>query len=84
MTISLRLNDDLEAALNDAAAASGVSRSEFVRRCLQERLAGDAATPSAWEIGKHLFGKHHSGQKNLAREAKRVARAKIHGRQSNR
>lgn len=84
MTISLRLDEALDAALNDAAAASGVSKSEFVRRCLQERLAGDAALPSAWELGKDVFGKHRSGQENLAREAKRVARAKIHERQSNR
>lgn len=46
MTVSLRLDDELSCRLADAAEAAGVSKSEYIRQCLSDRLAhADATVP---------------------------------------
>ena len=82
MTISLRLDDQLARKLSAAAKAKGVSKSELIRKCLHEYLAGDEKAPTAWELGKHLFGCYKSGQGDLSVRANEVARARIHARRA--
>jgi hypothetical protein len=74
----------MEKAVAAAARASGLTKSEFVRQCLRDRLTQDAVGPTAWELGKHLFGKHSSDRSDLGRRAKRVAREKINARKGRR
>jgi hypothetical protein len=40
MTVSLRLDDELNGRLAAAAEAAGVSKSEYIRQCLSDRLVG--------------------------------------------
>jgi RHH-type transcriptional regulator, rel operon repressor / antitoxin RelB len=84
MTITIRLDDQMDHAVTAAARAIGVSKSEFVRQCLRERLDQEASLPSAWELGKELFGKYSSDRSDLSRNAKQVAREKIHARKGRR
>jgi hypothetical protein len=80
MTISLRLDDRLARKLTSVAKARGISKCELIRKCLDEYLEGDDEEPSAWNLGRHLFGCYDSGQGHLAVRAKEVAGKRIHAR----
>jgi metal-responsive CopG/Arc/MetJ family transcriptional regulator len=77
MTISLRLDDDLTRRLATVAKAKGISKSELIRQCLHEYLASTEQQPTAWELGRHLFGCFDSGKGDLSERAKEVAREQI-------
>ena len=77
MAISLRLSKSLERALVRAARAQGLSKSEFVRQCLQRQLAEKAERPTLYEAGKHLFGKYGSGRSDLATNSEQIVRELI-------
>ena len=74
MAISLRLTKQLEERLDRAANLAGISKSEFMRRCLEKELDSDEHRPSAYELGKDLFGGEGSGRGDLARNAKKIVR----------
>ena len=82
MTISLRLDDQLTRQLVSLAKARGMTKSELIRKCLRDYLAGAEQGPTAWELGKHLFGRYKSGQGDLSVRAKEIARARIHARRA--
>jgi Ribbon-helix-helix protein, copG family len=61
MTLTVKLDPALEGSLRQRAAAMGQTSSEVVRAALQSYLAApmaQAATPSAYSLGAHLFGQH--------------------------
>ncbi len=82
MTISLRLDDRLTRRLAAAAKAKGISKSELIRTCLDEYLAGAEQGPTAWELGKQLFGCYDSGQGDLSVRAEEMVRERIHARRA--
>lgn len=80
MTISLRLDEKLAKQLAAAAHQEGVSKSEFVRRCLEASLADRQTRPSAWELGKDLFGRYNSGRSDLSVRSEEIVRERIHAK----
>lgn len=67
MTITIRLPEELEAELRTRLDAQGSGLSEFVREAIAEKLDREAAgKPSAYELGKNVFGKHGSGRDDLS------------------
>lgn len=64
MPISIRLEPALERKLDAAAIAEGVTKSEFVRRCITRQLETTPIDRAglAWELGKDVFGKYGSGR----------------------
>jgi hypothetical protein len=80
MTISLRLDERLSRKLATLAQARGISKSELIRTCLAEYLAAQAQKPTAWELGKHLFGCFDSGRGDLSARAKEIARKRFHAK----
>ena len=62
MTLTVRLDHKVEQTLAEYAVGNGISKSEAVKRGL--KLLFESAPPqkSAYEIGKHLFGRHASGR----------------------
>lgn len=82
MTISLRLDDRLASKLAAAAKARGVSKSELIRACLDEYLAGAERGPTAWELGKDLFGCYDSGRGDLSARARELAGERIRARRA--
>ena len=82
MTISLRLDARLTRQLAGLARARGISKSELIRQCLDAYLAGQERQPTAWELGKHLFGCYESGQGDLSVRAREVARERLHARRA--
>jgi hypothetical protein len=81
MTITLRLPQELEAELRARLDAEGVALSDFVRDAIAEKLQREPG-PSAYDLGKDLFGKHGSGRGDLSTKRKAVfdeaLRAKHH------
>lgn len=82
MTISLRLEDHLARKVALAAKARGISKSELIRQCLDEYLAGENHGPTAWELGSHLFGCYDSGQGDLSLRARDIARDRVHAKRA--
>ena len=72
MTLTVKLEADLEEQLRQRAQASGRSTSDVVRAALHAYLAQEEASParSAFERGAELFGRH-SGSADLATQRKR-------------
>lgn len=76
MTLSIQLDPALEQRVETAAVEAGVTTAEFVRQCLEERLAKDKLLPDypagdarrAWELGRHVFGKFDSGRSDLSEQ----------------
>jgi hypothetical protein len=83
MTISLRLDDRLTRKLTSVAKARGISKSELIRKCLTDYLEGSQQEPSAWDLGKHLFGCYHSGQSDLSVRAKEIVGERMNARRTN-
>jgi predicted DNA-binding protein len=82
MNISLRLDDKLTRKLASVAKARGISKPELIRKCLDAYLSDQEQQPTAWELGRHLFGCCKSGQGDLSVRAKEVARERIHSRRA--
>jgi hypothetical protein len=83
MTITIRLPTALEAELRARLNTRGVGLSDFVRDAIAEKLGRELAeTPSAYDLGKELFGKHGSGRDDLSTDRKalldEMLRAKHH------
>jgi hypothetical protein len=70
MTMSVKLPPALEQSLRRRSAALARPASELIREALQAYLdTAPSAVPSAYELGKDLFGKY-SGPSDLARRRK--------------
>jgi hypothetical protein len=77
MVITFRTTLQMERALARAARMAGVSKSEFVRRCLHERLAKESTAERLYEVGKNRFGKYGSGRGDLAENAESILRERF-------
>lgn len=64
MTLTVKLDPELERALARRSAERGVPKSRVVKDALTEYLAKEPASP--YEAGKDLFGRHGSGDGKLS------------------
>ena len=81
--LSVKMQAELERELEAAARASGLTKSEFVRRGLRDAIVRvkKGAKPSPWDLGKDLFGKVSSGNPDLSRtRARDFIRARRHAK----
>ena len=74
--ITLRLDSELEKNINSVARQMGVTKSELIRKSIAAFIE-KIEQPSPWELGSDLFGKYASGQDNLSRDRKVIAKEKI-------
>ncbi len=74
--ITLRLDQKLEQQINTAAKNLGVTKSELIRKSINEYLRR-VKQPTAWALGEDLFGKYSSGLGNLSSDRKELIRSKI-------
>ena len=88
MTVTVKLDAQLEEQLRQRAAGSGRSTSEVVRAALQAYLAqpdARAAPRSAFDLGADLFGRHaealmkrglvdNAGMENMNQSLRRIER----------
>lgn len=66
MTISVRLDDDLEHDLESVALRTGQSKSAIIKQSLKEYLARAQPVATAYELGKDLFDGPSSGETERA------------------
>ncbi len=64
MTLTVKLDPELERALARRSEERGVPKSVVVKEALAEHLAREPS--SAYEAGKDLFGRHGSGEGDLS------------------
>lgn len=76
MTVTVKLDAQLEEQLRQRAARTGRNTSEVIRAALQAYLAQpeSVAPRSAFELGADLFGRHR-GAADLAEERKQAVGA---------
>ena len=74
--IAVRLNQELEKELEVAAIATGITKSELIRKSIIEFLEKNKSK-NAWELGKDLFGKYDLENENLAEDAEKILRNKF-------
>jgi plasmid stability protein len=69
MTVTIRLDADLEELLRQRAAASGATTSDVIRQALIAYLKAprDVPAPSAHALGADLFGRHRGAPELAAR-----------------
>jgi RHH-type transcriptional regulator, rel operon repressor / antitoxin RelB len=73
MTITIRLPAKLETDLRTRLSARRARLSDFVRDAIAEKLEREAADrPSAYDLGKNLFGRYGSGRDNLSTNRKAI------------
>jgi plasmid stability protein len=78
MSISVRLDKELEQALRIQAARAEVAISDFIREAIKEKLARMESAASPYELGKDSFGKYSSGQSELSANRKKLIRERLH------
>ena len=71
--MTLRIDEDLEKKIERASVNLGISKSELLRRSVQEFIAG-MSKPDPWDVGKDLFGKYRSGRHELSTNRKTIIR----------
>ena len=79
--ITLRLDQKLEQQVNDTAKKLGLTKSELIRKSINEYLR-NLKQPNAWEIGEDLFGKYSSGLGNLSSDRKELIKSKIRAKRT--
>jgi len=73
MTITIRLPIKLESDLRTRLHRRGIGLSDFVRDAIAEKLDREPVrTPSAYDLGKSLFGRHGSGRRDLSSNRKAI------------
>jgi len=73
MTITIRLPTRLEAVLRARLHRRGDGLSNFVREAITEKLEREPVEGSSpYAVGKHLFGKHGSGRRDLSTNRKAI------------
>jgi hypothetical protein len=82
MPKSLRLGTELEKALDRYCSETGETTSTVIRQSVAEyivRRQRKRRTPSAWELGKDLFGADRSpaGEGNVSGRVKALIRGKL-------
>jgi predicted DNA-binding protein len=75
--ITVRLKPELEKVLEVTAKKFGITKSELVRRSIEDYLKKLEKKTSAWEVGKELFGKYSSGKGNLSTDRKKILKQKL-------
>lgn len=74
--MTLRLDEQLEQQVSQAALKMGVSKSELVRQSLTSFIQQQEKV-SPWELGQGLFGNYESPISNLAEDRKMLLKHKL-------
>jgi Arc/MetJ-type ribon-helix-helix transcriptional regulator len=80
MTVTVRLDEAMEAKVRRLLEQKGGSVSDFIRAAIAEKLEREAAKPTPYELGKHLFGRHGSGRSDLASNSEQILREMFRAR----
>lgn len=81
MTLTVRLPLRVEQELADYCDKHRLTKSEAVKQALVDLLEAHAGQPSAYDLGKDLFGPHTDAEpaEDVARHSKRLLREHFRG-----
>lgn len=84
MTLTVRLPDRVEQELAEYCVKRRITKSEAVKQALVELLATNAGKPSAYDLGKDLFGPHtdEPPTEDIALHSGRLLRENFRGKKS--
>ena len=80
MTVSLCLEETLEAELKRRLARDGVPLSDFVHQAIREKLEREAHPADPYTLGRALFGRHASDEPDRSQRRKQLIRERLHAR----
>ena len=78
MTVSLRLEAALDAALRQRLAHDDISLSDFIRQAIREKIERDQQPTDPYTLGHPLFGRHTSGEPDRSQRRKQIIRERLH------
>jgi len=84
MPLVIRLSQELDSALRYLSAEERVSRAEFVRRLIRERIAARKAGKSAFQIAQEMgvIGMDDDPRRDVAQNHSRYLRKTLRGRRT--
>jgi len=82
MSISLRLDNDLENELSKYAKLLGSSKSELIRTLIKDFINKKKKKKSSWQLGKDLFGQVGSGREDLSINRKAILKEKLNAKKN--
>ena len=82
MSISLRLDSELENELSKYAKLLGSSKSELIRTLIQDFINKKKNKKSPWELGKDFFGQVGSGREDLSVNRKAILKEKLNAKKN--
>ena len=76
MTLTVRLPPRVEQELAEYCVKRRITKSEAVKQALMDLLSANAGKPSAYDLGKDLFGPHTDATptEDIARHSARLLR----------
>jgi hypothetical protein len=77
MTLTVRLPDRVEQELEAYCVARRLTKSEAVKRALEQLLAAAASQRSPYDLGRHGFGADTTARADVARNTKRLIRERF-------
>jgi hypothetical protein len=85
MTLTVRLPPRVEQDLAEYCVKRRITKSEAVKQALLDLLSANAGKPSAYDLGKDLFGPHTDAPptEDIARHSGRLLREHFRGRKGN-
>ena len=78
--ISLRLEPDLEKKLNEISRNENVTKTEIIKKALVAYFERYNKKQNPYDLGKDLFGKYGSGNKNLSKDYKLLVKDKLNNK----
>ncbi len=81
--LSIQLSPDYEEKLEEIAKNQDTPKDEIVRQILRKFVDDYYRKPTAYELGKDLFGKCGSGRNDLSRTYKDRLKEKLHEKHSH-
>lgn len=84
MTLTVRLEPELEDKLEAYCKETGTTKSDVVKQSIAAYLVTRPGQSDAFEIGRDLFGRWGSGRKNLSAERKQAFREAVRAKHARR
>ena len=74
---TVRLGEKIEQLLNEFSTLEGKTRSELIKKALEEYFLNHYASDRPFETGKNLFGKYGSGMTDNSVNYKKKIKERI-------
>ena len=81
--LSIRLSSDIESKLEQISKSEKMPKSEIIKSALDLYFRKYNEFTSPFGLGKDLFGKVGSGQRNMSKDYKTILKSKLRAKHSH-